>query len=191
MVDYQKRAAYLLSQVDGNVSGLSESTGLSRRTLRRVLTERDKKGAQKPYKPSKMVRDKINRTWYRKATKAAKRAEKKYGQSQPKLLPYDEAKRLENFYIRNGLSYHVSVQTIEFLYDRTSSAGTQVGLRKVLYGSKDTVEEAWDYIENYFNQWVSGELEGSPEITIIDPPPPFDLKNFTYFRVYQPKKIER
>jgi len=189
MVDYQSRIEYLYSLAKTQQE-LSDEIGLSRRTIRRVITNRDKKGAKKPYNPSQATKDRIDALYQKKASNAVKKKEKKYGKASPRLLKYDDAIQLENFYKRNGIKYMVSGQTVEFTYEL--NVGGNVTVRtKTLYRGNTTVRKTWRDIKNYYREWIEGELMGSPEITIIDPPPPFDLIDFTYFRIYRPKKVER
>lgn len=118
----------MLALEGGNISKLAESTGISRRSLRRMLTGKQSVAGvnrSKVPKFDKATRDKLNRDFRKRATPAAKRQEsqlrgvnKDQQRVMPELLNEADARRFEASMKRLGILYRIGARvSVAFLND--------------------------------------------------------------------------
>ena len=210
MVDYSQRVGYLLALEGGNISALAERTGVSRRTLRRMITGKQSVGGRNQRQVSKFgsdARNRINRRFRRLASDRAKRDEKKArgkDKDQIRILPelVDEAtaRRLFRSLERLGLNPSVSAQIsvaykdddgeipLELVETQFATLYTQ-GIRQ------PSVDDAKDNLSQVLTSFINADHRfhgNSPTRLILDPLPNGDpdegssyVEAFLY-RVYQP-----
>jgi transposase-like protein len=208
MVDYQQRTAYLLSLEGGNISALARSTGVSRRTLRRMLQGRESTGGRqlaRSFDPD--VRNRINRNFRRKATPRARRDERKergIDRDQVRILPelstYQEAQRIFRTFQRLDLNVSVSGQVSVAYKDDTGEIPLDMVETEftTLYTQgirQPSVDEALENLEGVLTQFINADHQffgNSPTRIIIDPIPngdPDEGSSYSQaflYRVYRP-----
>ena len=189
MVDYSLRVGYLLGLEGGNISALSRSLGVSRRTLRRMLTQKESVGGVNQRQRSRFtpeVRNRINRNFRRKATAAARRQEKvPRGENKdqfrvmPELMNEADALRYERTMNRLRIPIKVNariavaylndtgdipLEALEVEYTTIYSQGS--ALPSVLDARENLIEVLTDFINEDFNAFGN-----SPVRVVIDPLP--------------------
>lgn len=189
MVDYSFRAGYLLALEGGNISKLAESTGVSRRSLRRMLTGKQSvAGTNQKKVPrfDKATRDKLNRSFRKRASEAAKRQEKKArGDNKdqfrvmPELLNEADAKRFERSMQRLGIPYRVGARiAVGYLND---TGDIPLGALEIEYSTVysqnaalPTVDDAKENLIDVLTGFINADHDrfgNSPIRIIIDPLP--------------------
>jgi len=209
MVDYQQRVAYLLSLEGGNISALARSTGVSRRTLRRMLQNADATGRARfdARRYDATLRDRINRNFRNRATPRARRDEAKLrGENRdqvrilPELVDEAQARRSFNTFNRLGIPTSVSAQIsvaykdddgeipLEMIETQFTTLYTQ-GIRQ------PSVDEAKENLAQVLTEFINADhrfFGNSPTRIIIDPLPDGNPEEgISYqaaflYRVYQP-----
>ena len=215
MVDYQARAAYLLSLEGGNISALARSTGVSRRTLRRMLQGSDRTGGQ-PYTARSFdpaVRRRFNRAFRRDATPRARREDqRKRGEDKdqtvilPEPMTKAEAQRVLRVYQRLGVNVWVSGE-VSVAY-KDDDGEIPLDLVETQYTTLFTqgmrqpdVETAETNLAQVLTEFINADhvFHGnSPIRVILDPLPlagyePDEGMSYAQafrYRVYQPLKGE-
>ena len=187
MVDYSLRTGYLLALEGGNISALSRSTGVSRRTLRRMLQGREATG--EPAKAMRFdpeIRERLNRSYRRRASNEAKRQEaiprgpeKDEHRVMPELQTETQARAYEATMLRLGLAVRVSARIsvaykeddgeipldmVEVQFDTVYSHGS--AHPSVEAAKQSLIDALTDFINEDHNRFGN-----SPVRVIIDPLP--------------------
>ena len=189
MVDYSLRAGYLLALEGGNISKLAETTGISRRSLRRMLTGKQSVDGvnQKRVKSiDKKTRDRLNRVFRDKATNAAKRQEKQLrGDNKdqqrvmPELLDEAGARGFEASMKRLGISYRIGARiAVAYLNDTGDIPLAALEIEYTTIYSQNaalpTVDDAKDNLIDVLTGFINADHDrfgNSPIRVIIDPLP--------------------
>lgn len=210
MVDYQARAAYLLAREGGNISAVSRSTGLSRRSLRRMLQGSDRTGGEalgRSFDPA--VRNRLNRAFRRDATARARRDDQRkrgINKDQTVILPEcvskSEADRLFATMQRLGLRVSVSAEVSvaykdddgEIPLDKVETQYTTLFTQGIRQPDPDTARTNLSQVLTEFINADHNFFGNSPIRIILDPLPlagndPEEGESYAHafcYRVYQP-----